>query len=94
MNLADRIQRLRKSEGLSQEELAERIGVSRQTVSKWESGQSSPDLEKIVLLSDLERNVSCRAGNGGAAGIARHDLRHDRMRAQSGRTDCGLYGMV
>ncbi|HIY59513.1 MAG TPA: helix-turn-helix domain-containing protein [Candidatus Eisenbergiella pullistercoris] len=40
MNLADRIQRLRKSEGLSQEELAERIGVSRQTVSKWESGVS------------------------------------------------------
>ena len=52
MNLADRIQRLRKSRGISQEELADRIGVSRQAVSKWESGQTSPDLEKIVLLSD------------------------------------------
>ena len=52
MNLADRIQQLRKSKGISQEELADRIGVSRQAVSKWESGQTSPDLEKIVLLSD------------------------------------------
>lgn len=40
MNLADRIQQLRKSKGISQEELADRIGVSRQAVSKWESGVS------------------------------------------------------
>lgn len=53
MNLADRIQQLRKRKGISQEELADRIGVSRQAVSKWESGQTSPDLEKIVLLSEF-----------------------------------------
>lgn len=52
MNMADRIQNLRKSRGISQEELADKIGVSRQAVSKWESEQSSPDLEKIILLSD------------------------------------------
>ena len=52
MNIADRIQKLRKSRGISQEELADRIGVSRQAVSKWESSQSVPDLEKIILLSD------------------------------------------
>ncbi len=52
MNLADRIQTLRKSKGISQEELADKIGVSRQAVSKWESKQSSPDLDKIILLSD------------------------------------------
>lgn len=52
MNIAHRIQQLRKSRGISQEELADRIGVSRQAVSKWESGQSVPDLEKIILLSD------------------------------------------
>jgi len=40
MNLADRIQQLRKRKGISQEELADRIGVSRQAVSKWESGLS------------------------------------------------------
>lgn len=52
MNLSDRIQNLRKTRGLSQEELAEALGVSRQAVSKWESGQSSPDLDKIVQLSE------------------------------------------
>lgn len=52
MNIADRIQSLRKSRGISQEELADIIGVSRQAVSKWESEQSSPDIEKIILLSN------------------------------------------
>ena len=52
MNVADRIQALRKCKGLSQEELADKIGVSRQAVSKWESEQSLPDIEKIILLSN------------------------------------------
>lgn len=52
MNIADRIQDLRKCKGISQEELADKIGVSRQAVSKWESEQSTPDIEKIILLSD------------------------------------------
>jgi transcriptional regulator with XRE-family HTH domain len=53
MNLADRIQSLRKTRGISQEQLADQIGVSRQAVSKWESEQSTPDLDKIILLSDF-----------------------------------------
>ena len=53
MNMADRIQYLRKSKGISQEELADKVGVSRQAVSKWESGQSTPDIEKVILLSDF-----------------------------------------
>lgn len=40
MNLSERIQTLRKSKGLSQEQLADKIGVSRQAISKWESGGS------------------------------------------------------
>lgn len=51
MNLADRIQALRKAKGISQEELADQVGVSRQAVSKWESEQSTPDLEKIIAMS-------------------------------------------
>ncbi len=52
MNIADRIQDLRKAKGISQEELADKIGVSRQAVSKWESEQSTPDIDKVILLSD------------------------------------------
>lgn len=52
MEIAERIQSLRKSKGLSQEELADKIGVSRQAVSKWESAQSTPDIDKIILISE------------------------------------------
>lgn len=52
MKLAERIQYLRKMKGISQEELAEKAGVSRQAVSKWESDQSTPDVEKIIIMSD------------------------------------------
>ena len=47
----ERIYELRRQRGLSQEQLAEKIGVSRQTVSKWESGASVPELEKLIALS-------------------------------------------
>ncbi len=53
MSIADRILTLRKSKGMSQEQLAEAMGVSRQAVSKWESEQASPDPEKIVILSEI-----------------------------------------
>lgn len=53
MKIAERIQQLRKSKGLSQEQLAAQLDVSRQAVSKWESGQSVPELDKIILMSNL-----------------------------------------
>lgn len=53
MILADKIAHLRKKNGWSQEELAEKMQVSRQAVSKWESAQAVPDLEKILALSRL-----------------------------------------
>lgn len=53
MIFADKLVRLRKKSGMSQEELAERMNVSRQSVSKWESAQSVPDLEKILRLGEL-----------------------------------------
>lgn len=53
MILADKIIDLRKKQGWSQEELAEHLGVSRQSVSKWESGMSVPDLNKIIAMSEL-----------------------------------------
>ncbi len=53
MILADKIIDLRKKNGWSQEELAEKLGVSRQAVSKWEGAQSVPDLEKILQMSRI-----------------------------------------
>lgn len=53
MKLGQKIAELRKKNNLSQEGLAEKMNVSRQAVSKWESGQSIPDIEKIVALSEL-----------------------------------------
>ncbi len=53
MILADKIRNLRKKSGWSQEELAEKMQVSRQAISKWESAQTMPDLEKILMLSKL-----------------------------------------
>ena len=49
--LGQRVQQLRKAKGFSQEELADRVGVSRQAVSKWEGGQTAPDLERLLALS-------------------------------------------
>ncbi len=53
MILADKIIELRKKSGMSQEELAEKLGVSRQSVSKWEGAQSMPDLNRILQLSQI-----------------------------------------
>ncbi len=53
MNLADKIISLRRKKGWSQEELADYLNVSRQAVSKWESMQSTPDIDKILQLSQL-----------------------------------------
>lgn len=53
MILADKIIELRKKSGMSQEELAEKLGVSRQAVSKWESAQSTPDLNRILKMSEV-----------------------------------------
>lgn len=53
MTLAEKILALRTERGMSQDDLAEKLGVSRQSVSKWETAQSTPDLDKIIRLADL-----------------------------------------
>ena len=57
MIFSEKLQLLRKNKGLTQEELAERLGVSRQAVAKWESGQVYPDIFNLIQISDL-MNVS------------------------------------
>lgn len=53
MSLSEKITALRTEQKLSQGDVAEKLGVSRQSVSKWETGQSVPELDKIVKLADL-----------------------------------------
>lgn len=53
MNIGQRIYNLRKSKGYSQEELADKLGVTRQAVSKWEVGASVPELESVVAMAEL-----------------------------------------
>ena len=51
MNFSEKLLTLRKAKNLTQEQLAEKLDVSRQSISKWESGQAVPEMEKIVALS-------------------------------------------
>ncbi len=53
MNFAENLRRLRKRDQITQEELADRLGVSRQSVSKWETGEAYPETDKLISLSDL-----------------------------------------
>lgn len=53
MKFSEKVRDLRTRNGLSQEELSEKLDVSRQTVSKWEAGSSFPEIEKLIALSDL-----------------------------------------
>ena len=53
MEIGNKIQELRKKNGMSQEDLAEKIGVARQTISKWELGETSPDLKQAKELSKI-----------------------------------------
>ncbi len=53
MNFSEKLLTLRKAKGMTQEQLAEKLDVSRQSISKWESGQAVPELEKIIALSTI-----------------------------------------
>lgn len=53
IEIANRLLQYRKSNGLSQEELAEKIGVSRQAVSKWERAEASPDTDNLIILAEV-----------------------------------------
>ena len=65
--LGDTIKELRKSKGLTQEELALKLNVVRQTVSKWELDQAIPEVQKIVLAEKLDTPVSVLLGEAVAA---------------------------
>ena len=53
MNLGENLKKLRKEYNLSQEQLAEKLNISRQAISKWESGKAYPDIDNLILLRDI-----------------------------------------
>lgn len=53
MNLAEKLTIQRKKSGMSQEQLADRLGITRQSVSKWEAGSSIPEISKLVTMSEI-----------------------------------------
>ena len=53
MEFGNKLYEMRKKKGLSQEELAHKLNVTRQTISKWELSESIPDMEKLIMISDL-----------------------------------------
>ena len=53
MNFSEKLFTLRKANNLTQEQLAEKLDISRQSISKWESGQAIPEIEKIIALSTI-----------------------------------------
>lgn len=53
MRFSEKLPKLRKNNNLSQEQLAEQLGVSRQAVSKWEAGNSYPDMEKMLQMCQI-----------------------------------------
>ena len=53
MTLEEKIKHYRKQAGLSQEKMAEKIGVSRQAITKWENGTGTPDIANLMAIADL-----------------------------------------
>lgn len=100
IEIANRLVNLRKSNGLSQEALAEKLGISRQAVSKWERAEASPDTDNLIMLARLyhvsldellqtedEIPVPEYGESGGTAGMSPVELRKDRL---EGTRDDGM----
>lgn len=71
--IADRLQKYRKQNGYSQEELADMLNVSRQAVSKWECGESSPDTENLIALAKIYNVTIDQLINGNSATYQKED---------------------
>ena len=63
MNFAEKLKELRKQKGISQEQLSEKIYVSRQAITKWENGNGIPDITNLIAISNLFNELSMPARN-------------------------------
>ena len=93
--LSENIKTLRKAKGLSQEELAVKLNVVRQTISKWEQGRSVPDSELLLALSEaLETPVSTLLGEAvGSFGLrGKHGSEEIKQMTSSLQSACNTVG--
>lgn len=92
MKIEDKLLKLRKGKGLSQEEVADILNVSRQTISKWETGQSTPDFDKIIPICELYE-ISCDELLTGKKKeeLAKEEKEHEYMKAKGIGLSLGLY---
>ena len=82
MKFNEKLIQLRKAKGLSQEELGGQLGVSRQTVCKWELAQSYPDFQRLVLLSDFfELPLDALVKDVDVQEVRAQNLEGERLRA-------------
>lgn len=68
MDFSKKLKEIRKSEGLSQDQLAEKIGVSRQAITKWETGKGLPDVENMVIIAEIFKTTLDELLRDSAAG--------------------------
>ena len=92
MKIENKLLKLRKEKGLSQEEVADLLNVSRQTISKWETGQSTPDFDKIIPLCELYE-ISCDELLTGKKkeDILKEEKEHEYMKAKGIGISLGIY---
>ncbi len=84
MEFGDRLYQLRRKQGLSQEKLADLLQVTRQSVSKWESGQAMPELSKLIQLADLFQVTLDELVRGEAGDKTARNVKNSRPRRQNG----------
>ncbi|MCU5668544.1 helix-turn-helix transcriptional regulator (plasmid) [Bacillus cereus] len=89
MNLGSQLKKFRESKSFSQEDVARKVGVTRQAVYKWESNKSYPDIDNLILLSDLYEVTIDELIKG--SGDAREDLDKDDCEDDDEGNDFGFF---
>lgn len=88
--LSEKIYALRRKSGLSQEQLAEKIGVSRQAISKWEGGLSTPELDKLKALSEYFQVTMDDLICGQTSSAIPDEIKQEKAPATDNRSKIGI----
>lgn len=92
LKTANKLQALRKAHGLSQDALAEKLGISRQSISKWERGESSPDTDNLIALAQVYGITIDEIINSDSPATTKRD--DDKPPVQDNKKDAGQYAKI